>query len=126
MAPGCLQPEASTPSFPNSDGLNNAQTSELGRLSTGKGGLPLMAMTTGRESVRRYWWSINHSPQQCEHLGAPRTFIDEQTDLIVSDYISASLHSIGFENSCHFERPRSFRSAGLDLRIYSGISEHNP
>ena len=24
------------------DGLNNAQTSELGRLSTGKGGLPLM------------------------------------------------------------------------------------
>ena len=40
MAPGRLEPDASTLSFPSrSDGLNDAQTSELGRLSTGKGGL---------------------------------------------------------------------------------------
>ena len=42
MAPGRLEPDASTLSFLRlSDGLNDAQTSELGRLSTGKGGLPL-------------------------------------------------------------------------------------
>ena len=40
MAPGCLKPDASALSLFRSDGLNNAQTSELGRLSTGKGGLP--------------------------------------------------------------------------------------
>ena len=41
MAPGRLEPEASTLSLFSSDGLNHAQTSELGRLSTGRGGLPL-------------------------------------------------------------------------------------
>ena len=40
MAPGRLQPDASTSLF-RSDGLNDAQTSELGRLSAPKGGLPL-------------------------------------------------------------------------------------
>ena len=41
MAPGRLEPDASTLSRFRSDGLNDAQTSELGRLSSGKGGLPL-------------------------------------------------------------------------------------
>ena len=41
MAPGRLEPDASTLSLFSSDGLNDAQTSELGRLSIGKGGLPL-------------------------------------------------------------------------------------
>ena len=40
MDPGRLQLEASTLSFFSSDGLNHAQTSELGRLSPGRGGLP--------------------------------------------------------------------------------------
>ena len=54
MAPGCLEPDASTflsqfhcwRRFPKASDTEyevdcNAQTSELGRLSSGKGGLPL-------------------------------------------------------------------------------------
>ena len=49
MAPGRLEPEASTLSLFSSDGLNHAQTSELGRLSTGRGGLPLWALDLAPE-----------------------------------------------------------------------------
>ena len=55
MAPGRLEPDASTLSFPSrSDGLNDAQTSELGRLSTGKGGLPLWLLTDETSQARSH------------------------------------------------------------------------
>ncbi len=60
------------------DGLNDAQTSELGRLSTGKGGLPLWGWRQNRNHTPPQPWTTDKKKPPPK-AGVPKTLLGSVT-----------------------------------------------